>query len=218
MIMERLEGEDLNARLRRQERLELSEVSELVRDVAAGLQQAHDKGVVHRDLKPFNLFLARDEQGNSRWKVLDFGISKLRDSSSTLTREGVVGTPGYMSPEQAKGVAVDHRSDLFSLAAVVYRALTGRPAFSGSNTPQIMFDVVYRNPERPSLALPGMARDLELVLAIGLAKEVEQRFQSAGQLAAALQAAAEQKLDPELRTRARQLLRKYPWGAVTGQR
>jgi serine/threonine-protein kinase len=213
MVMERLEGEDLGARLRREGQLEPPEVVNLVEEVAAGLVHAHDQGVIHRDLKPHNLFQAVDEQGKTRWMVLDFGISKLRSSSNTLTREGIVGTPGYMSPEQARGAAVDHRSDLFSLAAVVYRALTGRPPFPGENTPRIMFDVVYRNPDRPSHAVPELGRDLELVLAIGLAKDADRRFQSAGQLAGALRAAGRQELDPELRARARKLVRRYPWGS-----
>ena len=214
MTMERLEGEDLAARLRRQEQLELAEVVELVREIAAGLGHAHERGIVHRDLKPHNLFRAVNEREGDRWKILDFGISKLRDSSSTLTHEGVVGTPGFMSPEQARGVAVDHRSDLFSLAAVIYRMLTGRPAFPGPDTPRIMFEVVYRNPDRPSHAMPGLGRDLELVLAIGLAKDPNRRFSSAAELAAALQTAANNQLDPKYRGRARRLIKRYPWGAL----
>ncbi len=218
MTMERLQGEDLAARLRRQQQLEPGDVVELVREIAAGLGHAHERGVVHRDLKPHNLFRTVDgrDPDQGRWKVLDFGISKLRDSSSTLTREGIVGTPGFMSPEQARGLAVDHRSDLFSLASVVYRTLTGRPPFPGPNAPQIMFDVVYRNPDRPSHAAPGLTRDLELVLAIGLAKDPDRRFSSAEQFAAALQAAAGKQLDPELRERARRLIKRYPWSAVVG--
>src|SRR6185437_8391913 len=83
------------------------------------------------------------------WKILDFGVSKLRDSSATLTNAAVIGTPGYMSPEQAEGRDADHRSDIFSLGAVAYRALTGRPPFAG-DLPHVLFEIVYRDPVQPS--------------------------------------------------------------------
>src|SRR5262249_33625638 len=149
MVMERLQGETLGVLLRKRGQLPLPEVVALARSLAAGLGHAHERGVVHRDLKPHNVFLHGPETA-ARWTILDFGISKLADSNGTLTRELLVGTPAYMSPEQALGHEVDHRSDVFAMGSVLYRALTGQPAFSGEETPRVMFDVAYRMPKRPS--------------------------------------------------------------------
>jgi len=212
--MEKLEGEDLGAILRKDDHLPLKEIIGLARDVCEGLQYAHESGVIHRDLKPYNLFRTTDTNGKTRWKILDFGVSKLRDSGKTLTREGAVGTPRYMSPEQAKNINVDHRSDIFAMAAVLYRVLTGRPAFSGQNTPQIMFDIVYRNPERPSTTMRGIPHDVDLVLAIGLAKDPTKRFDTATEFAAALKSASKRRLDNEIRERARKLIKQHPWGQL----
>jgi serine/threonine-protein kinase len=211
LAMELLHGRDLASRLRQEGQLPLDELPRLVQEVAVGLDHAHASGVVHRDLKPLNVFEARDGE-RLRWKILDFGISKLSNSSGTLTREGVVGTPGYMSPEQARGVEVDGRSDVFSLAVLLYRAMTGRPAFPGDNTPQIMFDIVYKSPPRPSQVTPGLPTDVDLVMAIGLAKDPDDRFASASDLAAAFRHACKRRLDRELRRRGHAIIRAYPWG------
>ena len=102
-----------------------------------------------------------------------------RGSSGTLTMDLIVGTPGYMSPEQAAGgKEVTHRSDVFSFGAVLYRTLTGQPPFSGPDTPQILYQVVYRSPARPSQLVPGLPPDVEIVLAIALAKDPAERFAS----------------------------------------
>jgi serine/threonine-protein kinase len=108
---------------------------------------------------------------------------------------------------------VDGRSDLFSLTSVLYRALTGRPAFPGSGTPRIMFDVVYSMPEQPSRQSKGLSRDMDLVIATGLAKDRERRFQSASDLIAALHAAVGGNLDEAHRTAGRALLLERPWGS-----
>jgi serine/threonine-protein kinase len=155
-----------------------------------------------------------DAGSGVRWVLLDFGISRPLDSTGTLTGvEGVVGTPSYMSPEQARGRSLDPRSDLFSLAAVLYRALTGRPAFPGKETPAIMFDVVYGMPEQPSLQVEGLDPDLDLVFAIALAKDRGRRFQSAAELLSALRDAAKGRLAEPLRARGRAVLVERPWGS-----
>ncbi len=213
IAMELLRGQDLSAKLRQVQRLELAECVQLAGEVGAGIDAAHRAGVVHRDIKPQNLF--RVEADGVRWKVLDFGVSKLAGSSNTLTRLAVVGTPGYMSPEQAESVDAGTRSDIFSLGAVLYRALTGRPPFSGPDTPQILFQIVHRMPPRPTLIVPSLPADVDAVLAIALAKDPGARFASASELAEALRAAAAGQLAPALRARGEALIEKQPWGVRT---
>jgi serine/threonine-protein kinase len=211
LVMELLQGRDLAARLRQQGQLSLPELVELARQIGDGLDHAHAADVVHRDLKPLNIYETTDN-GRPSWKILDFGISKLTSSTGTLTHEGVIGTPGYMSPEQARGIRVDHRSDIFSLAVVIYRALTGQPAFPGESTPKIMFDIVYKMPNRPSSVTRGIPPDVDLALAIALAKDPDDRFQRAPEFAAALAQAVRGQLSPELRARGAAMTRTYPWG------
>jgi serine/threonine-protein kinase len=209
IAMELLQGQDLSALLRQKQRLELEDGIALAEQVGAGIDAAHAAGIVHRDIKPQNLF--RAENGPVCWKVLDFGVSKLSGGSSTLTRLSVVGTPSYMSPEQAESVEATPRSDIFSLGAVLYRALTGRPPFSGTDTPQILFQIVHRTPPRPAQIVPSLHADVDLVLAIALGKAPKERFASAGELASALRSAASGGLDSALRARGEALVRRQPW-------
>lgn len=214
LAMELLEGEDLGALLRRRIKLPLDEALSMVEDVARGLDVAHRAGVVHRDLKPSNLFAARSGDGRITWKILDFGVSRLRGSRGTLTEGNIVGTPGYMSPEQAQGRETDGRADLFSLGALLYRTLTGRRPFSGSDVPQILYGVVHSQPLRPRELAPGLPRDVEAVLAIALAKQARDRFASAPELAAAFEAAATGRLEESLRSRAEAILTRTPWAHI----
>jgi tRNA A-37 threonylcarbamoyl transferase component Bud32 len=213
IAMELLEGRDLACRLRRESRLPLSEVVTMVRQVTKGLAIAHEAGVVHRDLKPQNLFYA-NHHGTLRWKVLDFGISTLVDSNGTLTAEAIIGTPGYMSPEQANGQRVDARTDLFALGVVIYRALTGHPAFPGSAAPQILYSVVFENAIRPRALDPSLPPDIEAFLAIALAKDPKDRFTCAAEMADAFERAAANRLPPDLRVRADQVLLRTPWKSL----
>jgi eukaryotic-like serine/threonine-protein kinase len=211
IAMELLVGEDLSSQLRRQRRLDLPATIELTDQVARGLDAAHRAGVVHRDLKPQNIFRAEQPGGRTAvWKILDFGISKLRDTTGTLTHAAVIGTPGYMSPEQAQGSDTDHRSDVFSLGAVAYRTLTGHPPFAGA-MPQILFDIAFKSPIRPSSLHPALPLDVDFVLAIALAKRAEDRFDGALELCAALRDAARGALSPSLRARAAALVAAAPW-------
>jgi serine/threonine-protein kinase len=211
IAMELLEGSDLQRILRRRARLSLDEAVTLVRDVAAGLSVAHAAGVVHRDLKPQNLFLA-EQPGGAIWKILDFGVSKLQDGTGTLTDGAIVGTPAYMSPEQARSRPSDLRTDLFALGVVVYRVLTGRPAFAGEDMPQILFEVVGGTPTRPTEVAVDLPRDVDAFVAIATAKRADDRFQTAQDFADAFAAAARGALDPALRRRARSLVHERPWG------
>ena len=213
LAMERLRGHDLAHQLRRQRRLQLPQARLLVDQIAIGLEAARVAGIVHRDLKPHNVFFAEDADVR-RWKILDFGVSKV-GGSGTLTKGHVVGTPAYMSPEQARGEDVDHRADVYSLAAIIYRALTGHPAFTGKDVPTTLYDVVYRVPTQPSILaeLPG---DVDRVLALGLAKAPADRFATATELAAWFTAATEGGLSSDQRRRADDLIAKAPWGTRHG--
>ncbi len=212
LAMERLRGHDLAHQLRRQRRIALPAAVTLADHIAAGLEAARAAGIVHRDLKPHNVFLA--EQGTvHRWKILDFGVSK-QGGHGTLTQGHVVGTPAYMAPEQAKGEDVDHRADVYSLAAILYRAVTGHPAFTGKDVPTTLYDVVYRVPTQPSMLAP-VPGDVDRVLALGLAKDPRDRFQTATELANWLAAAVSDSLTNEQRRRADDLASRQPWGTRT---
>ncbi|MDD9966182.1 MAG: serine/threonine-protein kinase [Myxococcales bacterium] len=216
MAMELLQGQDLAAILRRRDRLPWPELIDLARSLAGALDHAHEAGVIHRDLKPHNIFQVVGQDGQRVWKILDFGISKLVSAQATLTQDSVVGTPSYMSPEQAQARPIDHRSDLFAMASVIYRAATGRPAFPGKDTPSIMFDVVYRMPQRPTTVVHDLPAEIDIVLAIGMAKAPEDRFASAHDFFVGLEAIGGDGLDARLERRARKLLAKHPWGQSTG--
>ncbi len=210
IAMERLKGMDLAERLRVKKRLGISEVVEIVRDVAEALSGADSAGIVHRDLKPQNVF--RAEEGRRRaWKVLDFGVSKVREGAATLTHGAAIGTPSYMAPEQAMGKNVDHRADVFALGVIAYRALTGRPAFTAPDSVTTLYNVVHTQPARPS-SLVRMPEDVERVLALVLAKDPERRFRSAAMFAAALADAAAGRFDDRLREHADELIEAQPWG------
>ena len=211
IVMERLTGHDLAWHLRKRKRLSLDETVTLVQQVAGALENARGANVVHRDLKPQNIFLSEDP-GGSVWKVLDFGVSKLGGTPGTMTRGHVIGTPGYMAPEQATGGEVDHRADVFALAVIAYRALTAQPPFPGEDYARVMFDLSYRQPKNPRELVPGLAEDIEYALAIGLAKKPRDRFTMALGFAEALGNAAGSGLSGTLRERARNILSRHPWG------
>lgn len=211
LAMELLEGEELGARLRRLRRLSLAETVALVSHAAEGLSAAHDVGIVHRDVKPGNLFQVQVDGGRI-WKLVDFGISKLEDAESTFTRDRLLGTPGYMSPEQLRGEDLNDKSDQFGLAAVAYRALVGRAPFVGRGGRALQYATLSSQPPRPSdfVAVP---HEVELVLAIGLAKSPAGRFPTIDAFATAFSRASTGWLAEPVRERAEAVLRKRPWGS-----
>jgi serine/threonine-protein kinase len=213
LAMERLRGYDLAHQLRRHRKLALPAALLVVHEVAQGLEAARTAGIVHRDLKPHNIFFA-EQEGERRWKILDFGVSKT-GTSGTLTKGHVVGTPAYMAPEQARGEDVDHRADVYSLAAILFRSVTGHPAFTGKDVPTTLYEVVYRVPTQPSMLaqLPG---DVDRVIALGLAKDPRDRFATALELSQWLALAVADGLSPEQRRRADDLIAKAPWGTRPG--
>jgi len=214
LAMERLRGTDLALQLRRHRRLGLAPAKLIAEHIALGLEAARAAGIVHRDLKPHNVFLSDDGGGVRRWKILDFGVSK-SGGSGTLTQGHVIGTPAYMAPEQARGEDVDHRADVYALAAILYRAITGHPAFTGKDVPATLYEVVYRVPAQPSLLAP-LPIDVDRVLAIGLAKHPSDRFETALELARWFAAAVEDGLDLAQRRRGDDVIARYPWGTRPG--
>jgi TolB-like protein/thioredoxin-like negative regulator of GroEL len=198
VVSELLEGETLRERLAG-EALPARRAVDYARQVAQGLAAAHEKGIVHRDLKPENLFVTRD----GRVKILDFGLAKLthaeppaggQTSAPTVapdTEPGVVlGTIGYMSPEQVRGQAADVRSDIFTLGAILYEMLTGRRAFRGNSAVEAMNAILKEEPPEASKAGVEIPAPLERITRRCLEKSPEERFQSARDLAFALQEAA----------------------------
>src|SRR6476646_8992771 len=149
LVMEALEGEPLGKRLDREKRIPWPEALSIIRAVLAGLRHAHDKGVVHRDIKPDNIFLAKKD-GETIVKILDFGIAKLYAGNAddpATTRAGLtVGTPAYLSPEQAVGGQITGASDLYSTSVVFYEMLAGRPPFEDTDPLSIMTAHVSREP------------------------------------------------------------------------
>jgi serine/threonine-protein kinase len=200
IAMERLYGRDLAAQLRQVGKLVPDDLAALVDQVARGLEVARRAGVVHRDLKPHNIFRAESGDGPPVWKILDFGVSKVIGGEGTLTGEGIVGTPQYMAPEQAAGKPVTPAADVYALAAIVYRCITGRPPFTDGDLAQLVYKVVHSPPQRPS-AFARVSIPVEEVLAIGLAKEPEARFPSALAFAQALAEARRGRRPDSRRTR-----------------
>jgi hypothetical protein len=148
LAMPLLHGESLDARMKRESRLPIGEVLRIGREAALGLAAAHHRGLVHRDVKPANLWL---EEDTGRVKVLDFGLARAVNATEHLTTQGaIVGTPAYMAPEQADGESVDARTDLFSLGCVLYRMATGELAFQGKDAISTLMAVVRHNPAAPS--------------------------------------------------------------------
>lgn len=208
LVMERLEGMTLAEMLRGKRALSAPEVIDLVTHIGAGITAAAAAGIVHRDLKPQNLFCHRGV-----WKILDFGVARAMSHGDTLTAGQVVGTPSYMAPEQASGGAVDHASDLYALAAIAYRALTGHPPFAAGEIAETLYRVVHTRPHRPTELAPQLAGDVDHVLAIGLAKQSSDRFERAADLAGALVDALEGRLSPAIRARGQALERRGAWRA-----
>jgi len=192
LVSELLEGESLRHRLAGGA-LPTRKAMEYSAQIAAGLAAAHDKGIVHRDLKPENIFITRE----GRVKILDFGLAKLAPplpDAGTIAEDGLkteagvlLGTMGYMSPEQVRGGAVDHRSDLFSFGAVFYEMLTGQRAFRGATPADTVSAILKEDPPELSATGREVSPALERTVRHCLEKNPEERFQSARDLAFDLQ-------------------------------
>ena len=212
IVAELLDGEELRAQLDNGA-LPVRKAIEYAQQIAAGLTAAHEKGVVQRDLKPENLFVTKD----GRVKILDFGLAKLtqtrksergtrNEEAETLLQEAsdihrlalrdhpltipgtVMGTVAYMSPEQVRGQAVDHRSDLFSFGLILYEMLVGKKAFHGESAADVMSAILQQEPPEISETNSKIPAQLEKIVRRCLEKKPERRFQSASDLGFALEA------------------------------
>ncbi len=178
IVMELLEGEDLAAAIQRRGRLSPKRAVRVLLPVVRALAVAHQNGIVHRDLKPENVFLSKTPNGLQP-KVVDFGIAQLDKSQALrLTSTGaLMGSPLYMSPEQAKGEAVDFRADIWGITAVLYEALSGMQPFPGGNYNAVLCAIMLREPERPAAEV-GVDDELWSLVQRGLAKEPAFRYES----------------------------------------
>jgi serine/threonine-protein kinase len=209
LAMERLRGETLAERFRREPRLGGDALRALCRQIASAIDLAAAAGIVHRDLKPQNLFCCDD----GTWKVLDFGVALIAAEAATPDEPGVIGTPHYMAPEQALGRRADTRADLHALGAIAYRCATGRHPFDATDPAALLYAIVHRMPVRPGALAPELPADFDRFCALVLAKSPEQRIASGAALIDALEAALRGELDRDARDRADALIRSHPWEA-----
>ena len=179
-VMEYLEGEPLTDRIARSRGLSVREALPILEQIASALSSAHSSGIVHRDMKPDNIFLIQRGQTRDFVKVLDFGIAKVGGAASKLTKTGTVfGTPHYMSPEQAAGQTVDQRTDIYALGVIMYEMVTGKVPFDADTFMGILSKHMFEPPRPPTEV--GEKADLgalEPVILRALAKKPEQRYQS----------------------------------------
>jgi serine/threonine protein kinase len=186
MMMEFLEGESLALRLRRVQRLSVSQAVAYARQTASAVAAAHAVGIVHRDLKPDNLYMVPDARnpGQEHVKVLDFGIAKLRPEFAPGTPRtsagALLGTPAYMSPEQCMGktTEIDHRSDIYALGIILYEMLCGQPPFLGENFGELFLQHITVAPKPPHLLCPEVPAHLEAVVLKALEKDARDRIQT----------------------------------------
>src|SRR4051795_2258532 len=190
LAMRYVDGTHLKPLLTREGRPEPIRAARFVAQIAAALDAAHAAGLVHRDVKPANALLARDDHVY----LTDFGLTKRAASGSAMTKTGqMVGTVDYVAPEQVEGTSVDARTDVYSLACVLYHLLTGIVPFDKPTEMAKLFAHVHEDPPRPSDAVPGTPGALDDVVWRGMAKDPAKRFLSAGDLGRAAVAASEQK-------------------------
>jgi serine/threonine protein kinase len=184
LAMQLLQGETLDDRLHRQPELPLQTVLRLGREIADGLAAAHARQLIHRDIKPSNIWL---EAGRDRVKILDFGLARAQGEDARVTQSGaVMGTPAYMSPEQARGQPVGTRSDLFSLGCVLYQLCTGEAPFGREDTLATLSALALEEPPRVKELNPAVPEELSKLIGRLLSKEPAGRPASAGKVVEAL--------------------------------
>lgn len=194
LAMEYVDGRTLHEAVKAEGPLDIARACDAIRQAALGLQSAHEAGLIHRDIKPGNVFAAQRGGVYDVVKLLDFGLVKpvTETPSARLTQDGdISGTPLFMSPEQARGLDhLDARSDIYSVGALAYTLITGRPPFDSDNAMEAMIAHVRDEVEPPSKYQPDVPADLERVILRCLAKRPEDRFQDVDSLEQALAACA----------------------------
>src|SRR4029079_7322980 len=189
LAMRYVEGSDLAKLVAENGALDPKRTVDLLSQIAEALDAAHEKGLVHRDVKPSNVLIAV-AGGREHCYLGDFGLTKRTGSLSGVSAVGeVVGTLEYVAPEQITGDPLDERADVYSLACVLYECLTGQAPFPRATDVALLWAHVHEEPTPPSQARPGLPKELDTVLARGLAKEPGRRYRSAGELLAATRSA-----------------------------
>ena len=188
IVMEYVRGETLAEIIKRRAPMSVSQKLKLMTELCAGLAQAHDADIIHRDIKPANLMV--DQQG--RLKILDFGIARVAEDNRTrfgpLTAVNMmIGTPGYMSPEQLEAGEVDHRSDIFAVGAVCYELLSNTEAFAGTDTRMVERRVLTGKPTPLATLVPGIDPEIDEIIQRALKKEPNKRYQDAATFEKALE-------------------------------
>ncbi len=177
LAMQLIEGPTVKEKIAERP-LKLDEALDIAIQTAGGLQAAHEKGLVHRDVKSANLMLTAVGQV----KITDFGLARLADHTEITTTAAILGTPAYMSPEQAQGRPVDRRSDIFSFGVVLYEMVTGRLPFQGANDQSVIYAIINQQPEPPTALRTGLPTQLDRIILKALAKEPAERYQHADDL------------------------------------
>ena len=188
LVMERLSGESMRAVISREKRLPVTRVAILGSQILDALGAAHRGGIVHRDIKPDNVFLTRIAGGTEVVKVLDFGVAKLTTDRPITAHGALMGSPAYMAPEQATGNAVDARTDLWAVGATLYHALAGKLPFDAGSMAELLTWLLERHPPPLAALVPGIDPRMVAVIERALTKDPSGRFASAGEMQAALEA------------------------------
>ncbi len=186
IAMAYVEGRSLAEKLQAEGALDIAEAVDFAKQIAGGLQAAHQKGIVHRDIKPANLLITDSGQV----KIVDFGLAQLGGSSPTGSAR-LLGTAAYMSPQQAVGAEVDHRTDIWSLGGVLSEMLSGRPPFSGLYTDAVLYAISHEEPEPVGGRREDIPAALERIVAKALAKDVDERYQDVAEMLRDLSTALE---------------------------
>jgi serine/threonine-protein kinase len=217
LVLEYLEGEDLGAYLARTGRLSVSLAVRCVREACAALAEAHALGIVHRDVKPSNLFLTTLEDGSSGIKVIDFGIAKRSEPNQSITQSrSIIGSPCYMAPEQMRaGGSVDARSDIWSLGVVLFELLTGRLPYEGETVLEICASILESGPPSVRTHRAEISAELDLAIQRCLARDPAERFTTVNELADAIGPNPVLEREPSTRECSAESLR--PVEPVTGR-
>jgi len=178
IAMERLHGRDLHEYLYAGSRLGVRQAAALMARIADAVHYAHKRGLIHRDIKPSNIFLSRDMKP----KVLDFGVALPRSDPDPAQHSQLIGTPNYMSPEQAQGRTIDARSDVFSLGSILYEMVTGKRAFDAPTIDELLARLVRDEPAPVAELRPEAPPELVRIIGKAMAKDLETRYQTAGEL------------------------------------